>query len=82
MLNDSRLYKICFNTICHNIVDNLNYCKYYFAKSITLGTTDEFERICNPENDEDCVLAFEKVGDEYDVTFTAKNSKYCMQYCI
>ena len=68
----SSLYKIYSKMLCRNIVNNLKYCKYCVGASKHLDITDEFERIYNPENNEDCVSVFEKGGDGDDVTFAAK----------
>ena len=64
-------------TICQHIIDNLNYYKYCVEVSKIWDTnngTDAngFERIFNPENNEDGVSAFDKDGDEYNVASASK----------
>ena len=71
------LYQILSKTICQHIIDNLNYYKYCVEVSKIWDTnngTDAngFERIFNPENNEDGVSAFDKDGDEYNVASASK----------
>ena len=49
------IYKIFCKRPCQYITDNLNDCKHCVVASKALDTTDEFKRICNPENNEDYV---------------------------
>lgn len=69
------VYTICSKTLRHNIVNNLNHCKQCVAASRTLDITDGFERIYDPENNEDCVSASDKSSDEDDVVSTVKTIK-------
>ena len=62
---------ICSNVSYQNVIENINYCILCVKTSKILDTVDEFEHICNPENNDKCESAFEKGGDEDDIASAA-----------
>lgn len=65
-------YIIWSNASYYNILKDLNYCIHCVQTSKTLDKNNEFERIYDPKKYDDYVSAFEKDGDEYDVSSAAK----------